>query len=203
MSINGDPYLCCVLCGIESSLYIGDELRKAHEDWGAWAERKFNKRKSLIVPAAELEQLDLETAPPMWSCFYRAILDDPKIGRLSISGISPHLVVDRKKHRVLIDADNALVFPGPKMTYQRWNIGFQKGLHIGYVMHPHCWLLVDRFLGHGVVKHGKPLGQGARLRSIVANVPVERRCNHSLVLEAQDVYFCLGLHERLLQEDWY
>ena len=47
-------------------------MRKAHEDWGAWAERKFNKRKSLIVPAAELEQLDLETEPPMWSFFYRA-----------------------------------------------------------------------------------------------------------------------------------
>lgn len=252
--------------------------------------------------------------------------------------------MDRKKHRVIIDADNALVFPGPKMAYQRWDIGFrmanffqtdwnrEKGLHIGCVMHPHCWLLVDRFLGHGVVKqdlrafiqaieifwrtdralwmpdlihdtsdyrcydhaapwikhncprygagnfnrthmssspiiicdiqtlitvatneHGKPLGQGARWHSIVANVPVEvimiiidtiyesrppcperiqdtrnvleafqwklphsywpRRCNPSLLFEAQDaikagtqndwVYFCLGLHELLLQEDWY
>jgi hypothetical protein len=48
------------------------ELRKAHKDWGAWAARKFNKRKSLIVPAAELENLDLETELPIWSCFYRA-----------------------------------------------------------------------------------------------------------------------------------
>lgn len=70
--MNGDLYLCCVLCGIESSLYIGSELTKAHKDWGAWAARKFNKRKGLIVPAAELEQLDLETDLPMWSCFYRA-----------------------------------------------------------------------------------------------------------------------------------
>ncbi|KAE8404415.1 hypothetical protein BDV37DRAFT_294057 [Aspergillus pseudonomiae] len=267
--------------------------------WGAWPARKVNKRKGLIVPAAELEQLDLETDLPMWSCFYRTILDDPKIGRLSISGISPHLMMDRKKHRVIIDADNALVFPGPKMAYQRWNIGFrmanlfetdwnrEKGLHIGYVMHPHCWLLVDRFLGHSVHncprygagnfnrthmssspfiirdiqtlitvatnEHGKPLGQGARWRSIVANVPVKvimiiidtiyerrppcperiqdtrnvleafqwkipdsywhRRCNPSLVFEVQDaikagtqidwVYFFLGLHELLLQEDWY
>ncbi|KAB8201642.1 hypothetical protein BDV34DRAFT_237473 [Aspergillus parasiticus] len=332
MSINGDPYLCCVLCGIESFLYIGSELRKAHKDWGVWAERKVNKRKSLIVPAAELEQLDLETDPPMWSFFYRAILDDPKTDRLSISGISLYLMVDRKKHRLMIDSDKALVFPGPKMAYQRWNISFrranlfetdwnrEKGLVIGYAMHPHCWLLVDRFLGHGVVKqdlrtfiqaieifwgtdrtlwmpdlihgtseyscydHAAPwikhncprygagnfnrthmssspfiirdiqrLTTGARLRSIVANVPVEvimiiidtiyesrppcperiqdtrnvleafqwklpdsywpRRCNPSLIFEAQDVikagtqidwvYFCLGLHELLLQEDWY
>ncbi|PIG69608.1 hypothetical protein AARAC_002764 [Aspergillus arachidicola] len=150
------------------------------------------------------------------------------------------------------------------MARQRWNIDFhmanlfetdwnrEKSLLIGYITHPHCWLLIDRFLGHGVVKqdlrafiqaierfwradrtlwmsdlihdtseyscydyaapwikhnfpryttgnfnrthmssspfiirdiqklmtvatneHGKPLGQGVRSRSIVANVPVE------------------------------
>ncbi|KAB8224331.1 hypothetical protein BDV33DRAFT_227209 [Aspergillus novoparasiticus] len=300
MSMNGGPYLCCVLCGIESFLYIRSELRKAHKDWG----------RSLIVRAAELEQLDLETDPPMWSFFYRAMLDDPKTDHLSISGISPHLMVDRKRHRVMIDSDKAL----------RWNIGFrmanlfetdwnrEKRLVIGYVMHPHCWLLVDRFLRHGIVKQdlrafiqaieifwradrtlwmpdlihdtseypcydhaappfiirdiqmlitvatnelGKSLRQRARLRSIVANVPLEvimividtiyesrppcperiqdtrnvleafqlklpdsywqRRCNPILIFEAQDVikagtqidgvYFCLGLHELLLQED--
>jgi hypothetical protein len=72
MPIDRDPHVCCVLCGIECALYIGEELKKAHKDWGAWAARKFNKRKSLIVPAAELENLDLETDPPMWSFFYRA-----------------------------------------------------------------------------------------------------------------------------------
>ena len=72
MSINREPDVCCVLCGIECALYIGHELKEAHKDWGAWAAQKFNKRKSLIVPAAELEHLDLETEPPMWSFFYRA-----------------------------------------------------------------------------------------------------------------------------------
>lgn len=244
----------------------------------------------------------------------------------------------------MIDSDKALILPGPTMASQRWNIDFhmanlfgtdwnrEKSLLIGYIMHPHCWLLVDRFPGHGVVKqdlrafiqvieifwrtertlwmpvlihgtseyscydhaapwikhncprygagnfnrthmssspiiirdiqtlitvatneHGKPLGQGVRWHSIVANVPVEVimiiidtiyesrppcperiqdtrnvleafqwklpdsycpwRCNPSLLFEAQDaikagtqidwVYFCLGLHELLLQEDWY
>lgn len=31
-----------------------------------------------------------------------------------------------------------------------WNR--DKGARIKYVMQPHCWLLVDRFQGHGVVK---------------------------------------------------
>jgi hypothetical protein len=53
-------------------MHIGQELKEAHKDWGAWAAQKSNKRKSLIVPAAEIEQLDLETDLPMWSCFLRA-----------------------------------------------------------------------------------------------------------------------------------
>jgi hypothetical protein len=74
MTINKEPDVCCVLCGIECALYmhIGQELKEAHKDWGAWAAQKSNKRKSLIVPAAEIEQLDLETDLPMWSCFLRA-----------------------------------------------------------------------------------------------------------------------------------
>jgi hypothetical protein len=70
----------------------------------------------------------------------------------------------RRNPRIMIDSDKALVIPGPKMARQRWNMDFhmanlfetdrnrEKGARIGYVMHPHCWLLVDRFLGHGVVK---------------------------------------------------
>jgi hypothetical protein len=250
----------------------------------------------------------------------------------------------RKKPRIMIDSDKALVIPGPTMARQRWNMDFhmanlfetdrnrEKGARIGYVMHPHCWLLVDRFLGHGVVKqdlraftqaveiywraadrtlwmpdlihdtddypcydnaapwikqyctryaadfnrihmsespliirdiqaliamatqeHEKTLGHAVKLHSIVADIPVEiimmivdtiyqsrppcheriqdtrnvleafqwklpdsywqRRCNPNLVFEVQDVikagtqidwtYFCLGLHELLLQDDWY
>jgi hypothetical protein len=257
------------------------------------------------------------------------------------------LDVNGRKHRpapIMIDSDKALVFPGPKWKCQRWNIDFhmanlfdadrnrENGELIGYPMHPHCWLLVDRFLGHGVVKqdlrafiqaieiywradrtlwapdlihdtyeypcydnaapsikqncpryatgtsyrahvssspliihdiqtliaratqeHEKTLGRAVKLRSIVADIPVEiimiiidtiyqsrppcheriedtrnvleafqwklpdsywqRRCNPTLVFEVQDVlkagtqidwvYFCLGLHELFLQEDWY
>lgn len=72
MSVDREPYVCCVLCGIEVALYDGRELSKEHEAWGAWAARKSNKKKRLIVPASEVEQLDLETDFPMWACFYRA-----------------------------------------------------------------------------------------------------------------------------------
>lgn len=73
MSIEYNPCLCCIFCGIEISLfYVGEELREAHREWGAWVARKSNKGKRLVVPAAELEQLDLETETLIWSCFYCA-----------------------------------------------------------------------------------------------------------------------------------
>lgn len=60
-------------CGIEISLYYArQELQEVHREWRIWTARKFNKGKRLVVPAAELEQLDLETETPIWSCFYRA-----------------------------------------------------------------------------------------------------------------------------------
>lgn len=73
-------------------------------------------------------------------------------------------MVDRKKHRIMIDSDKALNLPGPTMASQRWSIDFhmanlfetdwnrEKSVLIRYIMHPHCWLLVDRFLGDGVEK---------------------------------------------------
>ncbi|KAL5366049.1 hypothetical protein BJX96DRAFT_182227 [Aspergillus floccosus] len=168
MSIAREPDVCCVLCGIEVALYDGRELRDAHEAWGTWAAQKSNKKKRLIVPASEVEQLDLETDLPMWSCFYRAILDDPKRGRLWLSGISPHIMVDvKKKHRpapIMTDPNKAVVFPGYLTARPKWTVNFhvanlfetdwnrENGELVGYIMHPHCWLLVDRFLGHDIVK---------------------------------------------------
>ncbi|GKZ38132.1 hypothetical protein AbraIFM66950_010102 [Aspergillus brasiliensis] len=65
---------------------------------------------------------------------------------------------------VMVDSDKAIIFPGINLARQKPIVGFQTasileedgnrrhGAPIGYVMHPHCWLLVDRFLGHEVVK---------------------------------------------------
>lgn len=67
-------------------------------------------------------------------------------------------------HRVIVDPDKAVIFPGATLAPERKVVGFHKanmfeedwnwrnGALIGYSMHPHCWLLVDRFLGHEVVK---------------------------------------------------
>jgi len=70
------PYICCVLCGAEIASYDGRQLQKVHEEWGAWAARKINKwRRSLLVPAGELEDLDYldsELHIPISASFYRA-----------------------------------------------------------------------------------------------------------------------------------
>lgn len=276
------------------------------------------------------------------------VLDDPKRGRLTISGISPHIIMEARKEKhpapIMTDPEKAVFFPGPLTAHPKWTVKFhmanlfetdwnrENGERVGYTMHPHCWLLVDRFLGHDIVKqdlrafvqaietywradrtlwmpdlrhptreypcydnaapwirqncppcsampldrshvsaspliirdiqslstrataeHEKSLGHAAKLRATVANVPAEiiktiidtiwqsrppcrerihdvrsvmeafqwrlpdsywrSRCSPDLVFEVQDLvkagthidwaYFCLGLHELLLQEDWY
>ncbi|GFF15998.1 hypothetical protein ATEIFO6365_0005018800 [Aspergillus terreus] len=64
----------------------------------------------------------------------------------------------------MTDPDKAVVFPGPLTTRPKWTVKFhmanlfetdwnrENGERVRYTMHPHCWLLVGRFLGHDIVK---------------------------------------------------
>ncbi|KAE8370157.1 hypothetical protein BDV27DRAFT_140602 [Aspergillus caelatus] len=124
MFTNKDPRVCCILRGIE---------------------------KCLIVPAAELGHLGLGTDPPMWSFYLIAqILGDPKTGRLSLSGISPHIMLETggkcRPAPIMIDSDKAL----------RWNIDSHIANLFEVDYNRANSALIGYFLGHGVAKQDLP-----------------------------------------------
>ncbi|PYH68046.1 uncharacterized protein BO88DRAFT_426692 [Aspergillus vadensis CBS 113365] len=227
----------------EMSKYV-DVYKVTHGKWGAWAARKFNERKRLVVPAAELEQLDLETETPIWSYLY--LLDNPFTSCLQGS----HLFFGASlaRQRKFVGFHMANIFE------EDWN--WRITVLNRYAMRQHCWLLVDRFLGHEVVKqdlrgisdcthmslspfmmpdirrliseatqvHKKNRRHDVPLKSIVSHIPLEikiiikcsfhtDRSSATQHLYVQEIieaktpidwaYFCHGLHELLLQEDWY
>ncbi|OJZ80546.1 hypothetical protein ASPFODRAFT_53097 [Aspergillus luchuensis CBS 106.47] len=59
-------------------------------------------------------------------CSQLPVLDDPLTSRLSISGISLCLMIDHRKdmHRVIVDPDKAVIFPGASLARQRKVAGF-------------------------------------------------------------------------------
>ncbi|KAJ9196238.1 hypothetical protein C8Q69DRAFT_453143 [Paecilomyces variotii] len=90
------------------------------------------------------------------------VLDDPKKNQLRISGISRGYFGEYA-YPTPIDPDRAQIWGGA-LRENRWNADFhmanllepdwnrQAGERIGYPIHVHCWLLLDRFIGHAIVK---------------------------------------------------
>ncbi|KAE8352916.1 hypothetical protein BDV28DRAFT_157466 [Aspergillus coremiiformis] len=126
---------------------------------GEKAARK-KSRKSLTIPAAALERRDFKW-PRFWSLYYRTILDDPASNRLCITGIGPATRTNGRFDAVPIDPRIARVCGVAK---GRRNAVFRmavmlghdrnrmEGKRIGYPMHLHCWLLLDRVVGHDLVR---------------------------------------------------
>ncbi|GFF48382.1 hypothetical protein IFM51744_06813 [Aspergillus udagawae] len=155
-----DPVLCCVICGADLPIYIIDEVFEEREDWGELANKDWGE--SVIVPAEELEQTDFVKYPYLWSFWFRAILEDPKTSQILLSGISNGLSINfwprpvpRNPQRASIrnlaldDDDWNADFHMANLFEPDWNR--EAGEPIGYPIHAHCWLLLDRFVGHDLI----------------------------------------------------
>ncbi|RHZ63443.1 uncharacterized protein CDV56_107656 [Aspergillus thermomutatus] len=155
-----DPTLCCVICGAELPMYAVEEVLEEREDWRELANKR--RRKSVIVPAEELEQTDFVKYPYLWSFWFRAILDDPKTSQMFLSGISNGLSINFRPRPVPRDPQRASLL-NLALTENHWNADFhmanlfepdwnrEAGERIAYPIHPHCWLLLDRFVGHDLI----------------------------------------------------
>jgi hypothetical protein len=95
------------------------------------------------------------------------VLEDPKTSQMVLSGISNGLTknhwprpVPRNPHRASIQ--------NLELDEDHWNADFhmanlfepdwnrEAGEPIGYPIHPHCWLLLDRFVGHDLIMSNLP-----------------------------------------------
>ncbi|KAB8265812.1 hypothetical protein BDV32DRAFT_144335 [Aspergillus pseudonomiae] len=149
--------LCCIACGIQITGCTRKDILNEREDW----KRSARWRRHLFTTAAELEHMYFKKTPKLWSYYYRAILVDSEGDRLS--GICPK-IYHSKKHvnRVPTDPQRARIF-GPVRKGSR-NVDFRMARivydtepdipkeRIGYPIHAHCWLLLDRVIGHEIVK---------------------------------------------------
>ncbi|RLL95926.1 hypothetical protein CFD26_100431 [Aspergillus turcosus] len=158
--VKVDPFLCCVICGAEIPLYELGEVFKEREDWERLVMK--DRKKSVIVPAEELEQTDFLKYPHAWSFFVRAILDDPKTSQMSLSGISHGSSLRPWELPIPRDPKRAFI-KNLALDENHWNADFhmanlfgrdknrEAGERIGYPIHPHCWLLLERFVGHDLI----------------------------------------------------
>lgn len=95
--------------------------------------------------------------------YFLLVLDDPKTNKLQISGIS-HGYFGWYPRPAPVDPNRAVIYRGAIREDRRWNVEFhmanlfepdwnrEAGERVGYPIHVHCWLLLDRFIAHNVIK---------------------------------------------------
>ncbi|KAL5358326.1 hypothetical protein BJX96DRAFT_163676 [Aspergillus floccosus] len=125
-----DNKLCCVACGAK------------RRDWHERPDRIFE------VSSVELEQTRVSRLTPtvLANCTdpKRLVSDEPRTGHQSISGICAGDQIGEESSTAFryISSD-----PQEPAFSERG-----MGGRIGYPVHAHCWLLMDRVIGHDVVK---------------------------------------------------
>ncbi|KAL4865330.1 hypothetical protein BDV12DRAFT_200272 [Aspergillus spectabilis] len=154
-----DRHLTCVICGADIPDYNPRFLGN-RSDWARLNKKRHGR--SVIVPATEVEETDLTRYPEEWMQFHRAILYDSATTEYSISGITCGTSAQPWRS-VPWDADKARI-AGRVLGNDRWNANYymanlkghdenrEAGRRIGYPVHAHCWLLLDRVIGLDFVK---------------------------------------------------
>ncbi|RAQ46009.1 hypothetical protein AFGD_000706 [Aspergillus flavus] len=148
--------LCCIACGIQINECFKREILKERDDW----KQSARWRKCLFTTAAELEHMYFKKNPLLWSYYYRIILVEPQGERLS--GICPRLYNKKNINRVPVDPHQARVFGLARKG--SGNVDFRVAKvavntepdrpreRIGYPIHAHCWVILDRVIGHEMVQ---------------------------------------------------
>ncbi|QMW29431.1 hypothetical protein G4B84_004766 [Aspergillus flavus NRRL3357] len=148
--------LCCIACGIQINECFKREILKERDDW----KQSARWRKCLFTTAAELEHMYFKKNPLLWSYYYRIILVEPQGERLS--GICPRLYNKKNINRVPVDPHQARIFGLARKG--SGNVDFRVAKvavntepdrpkeRIGYPIHAHCWVILDRVIGHEMVQ---------------------------------------------------
>ncbi|KAJ5952109.1 uncharacterized protein N7479_010522 [Penicillium vulpinum] len=169
VSVSGvNPYPNCLLCGVEISNLCPRNVDPTRSDIlfkeNKWKHYRKAKLEHVMVPSKEVEEAYLAKFPDMWSCMCRAILKGPGT-KYSLSGITaietsptdPYIIpknpsmarIGGKRRNIKYDDDTFTQFYAASIKKQ---LSRFKGENIGFVVHAHCWALLDRIISTTLVE---------------------------------------------------
>ncbi|KAB8239618.1 uncharacterized protein BDW43DRAFT_305390 [Aspergillus alliaceus] len=111
-----------------------------------------------MVSSAELEQTWFRKNPSLWSIYYRAIIDDRGACDIYLSGIGAktynpgrldHVPTNPEKARIYGSPNKGTSFHMAPVLRSDRRRGWR--YRVGYPIHAHCWMLLDRVIGHDVI----------------------------------------------------
>ncbi|KAJ5492186.1 hypothetical protein N7453_010283, partial [Penicillium expansum] len=169
-SVSGvNPYPNCLLCGVELSGIIYSQKTNptcCNILFGEsqWKHYKKDKPEHVMVPSKEVEGADLAKFPSMWSCMGRAIIKGPTT-KYFLSGITvienqtndPYIIPkDPNIARIAGRTRNLQCDDGTFVQFYAATIKRQlsrfKGKNIGFVVHAHCWALLNHIMSTTLVE---------------------------------------------------
>ncbi|QKX60448.1 uncharacterized protein TRUGW13939_07593 [Talaromyces rugulosus] len=137
----------CIACGGQTLITIRtDVVFLEHEEWKHFTntptreDEEPDMAPSTLVQAKDIESMYIDGEPWMWTTFYRAIIHRLDIDHLGISGITQGFM-----------EFNLAPVPQVPRDPLKARIGDPYDNPIGYLVHAHCWLLVDRVVGMELV----------------------------------------------------
>ncbi|CAI7584807.1 unnamed protein product [Penicillium glandicola] len=172
-SVSGvNPYPTCLLCGVQvwKMDYCSRKMNPNHADAllkeTQWKKHRKAKLEHVMVSSKEVEEADLAKFPTMWSCVCRAIIKGPTT-KFFLSGITvigenrtesylipipknPSMArIGGRTHNLQYDDDTFIQFYAASITKQ---LNRFKGEHMGFVVHAHCWALLNHIIPTKVVQ---------------------------------------------------
>ncbi|KAI9374180.1 hypothetical protein BJX61DRAFT_541013 [Aspergillus egyptiacus] len=160
LGFKDQPVFGCVICGADLDRDYDNNPIEERADWEDLISRRRrskNPARSIIVPAAEVEEMDF-VARSGWQHFFRAILEEPETDRVFLSGIEYSMRPYICRVPILIDPNKARLM-GYVKYQNHWNADYYmanlfgwdrhkaEGRRVGYPVHAHCWLLACRLIG--------------------------------------------------------
>ncbi|KAJ5213483.1 hypothetical protein N7449_000652 [Penicillium cf. viridicatum] len=129
-----------------------------------WKHYKKDKLEHVMVPSKEVEEVDFAKFPSMWACMCRAIIKGPNT-KYFLSGITaiehhndcPYFIPkDRSIARIGGKTQNLQYDDGIFAQFYAAAIKRQlsrfKGKNVGFVVHAHCWALLNHIISTTLVE---------------------------------------------------
>ncbi|KAL5334270.1 hypothetical protein BJX70DRAFT_402723 [Aspergillus crustosus] len=175
--LPNDSYLACIICGVDLPPYnprfLSNRPTWGRLNRARFGAENKHKKQNVVVPASEVEGTDLKNYPQEWMQLHRVVLHDLSSNKISISGISCGTAsrcvpTDPSKARIagqvrqgdrwntkfemvqMLDQhkEKSVINTTPEAAgTEHEPRSTSSDTVVGYPMHVHCWLLLDRVIG--------------------------------------------------------
>ncbi|KAL4961760.1 uncharacterized protein BDV14DRAFT_203503 [Aspergillus stella-maris] len=154
---NPELEIRCILCAACIPTTKDTGLR-GRQSWTTLGKRADGNRRSVTVPAAEVEEMAFDSRT-RWASYYRTILAEPESDNVFLSGIAYGSRSRFLPRPVPINPLRARLHNARGQVEDRWNVTYamadilgtdQNGdveKRTGYPVHLDCWKLAGRVLG--------------------------------------------------------